>query len=888
MATLGEFGRRMWMLAHRRRVDRELDEELRLHQELLARRIGDATAPRLSNGILKATREFGSPLRIREDTRDAVGWRVIEDIGHDIIYGLRSLGGNKAFATAAIVTLAFGIGATTAIFSLVNGVVFKSLPFAEPDRLVQMYGTPAIRGEAVSGLAVIRSQSRSFDALVGYNLSAGYLQSANGPERVMTVAADRDFFSMLGVVPVIGRGFSHDDPTTVAVVSDEFWKRVLGGAPSAIGARLAFNNTPLTVIGIMPEAFQFPYGAASVLHSVTPQARTDLWIPLDPPADPSLRGGRVGYATGRLKPDVTIQQAEAELAVITRRLQDADPDPYGARGVRLEPLSEVVVARPIRRSLFVLFASVIIVLALAAANVANLSLVRMTLRSREVATRAALGAGPLRLVRQFLAESLVLSVLGAAAGLLIAWWGVEWLTDVSAVQLPRARDISIDRGVFGFLVIACATVGLLIGIMPALIARRAETQRILQAAGGHATIGGRFRRLRDLLVVVEIACAVVITVGAASLVRELVRLRNTDIGLKPANVVTFHLLDRPQAAAVAWRGSPPETQTRPFYEIADRVSQLPGVRAAGFTQVLPLQNWGWSANSIDFRVAGRPPLQGPPFTFDLRYVTPGYFEALGVAIRRGRGFTANDTRDAPPVIVINETLARHLFQDADPVGQVTTRGAVVGVVGDIRNVNLDQETLPEVYYPIAQNWSQLSELGMTLVVRTDGPPTAIVDAVRNAVRQVSPNEAIFDVKTMDRIVDESMSSFALYLRLMILFAALALGLALTGTYGVMAYVTASRAREFAVRVALGASRAAIMRLAFRRGLLLAAVGVVSGLLLAIPASPLLQLLNVNVRLPGFIVLGPVVLLLGLCAMAACVIPARRAAAVDPMSILRNE
>src|SRR5262245_45793311 len=331
-------------------------------------------------------------------------WRVIEDVGHDIIYGLRSLVGNKAFAIAAVVTLGFGIGATTAIFSLVNGVVFRSLPFAAPERLVQMYGTPAIRGETVSRLAEIRSQSRSFDALVGYNLSAGHLQSANGPERVMTVAADRDFFSMLGVVPAIGRGFHADDPTTVAVVSDEFWKRVLGGTPSAIGARLAFNNTPLTVIGIMPAAFQFPYGAASVLHSVTPQARTDLWMPLDPPSDPALRG-RVGYVTGRLKPEVSIQEAEAELAVISRRLQDADPDPYGARGVRLEPLPDVVVARPIRRSLFVLFASVIIVLALAAINVANLSLVRMTLRSREVATRAARGSGPLRLCRQFLTES---------------------------------------------------------------------------------------------------------------------------------------------------------------------------------------------------------------------------------------------------------------------------------------------------------------------------------------------------------------------------------------------------------------------------------------------------------------------------------------------------
>ncbi len=302
--------------------------------------------------------------------------------------------------------------------------------------------------------------------------------------------------------------------------------------------------------------------------------------------------------------------------------------------------------------------------------------------------------------------------------------------------------------------------------------------------------------------------------------------------------MTFHLLQRPPSEGVVRRGPPPENDTRPFYDIADRVRQIPGVRAAGFTQVLPLQNWGWSANSIDFHVVGRSPLPAPPFTFDLRYVTPGYFEALGVPIRRGRGFLPSDTRDAPPVIVVNETLARRVFQDDDPVGQPTTRGTIVGVAGDIRNANLDQETLPELYYPIAQNWSQLSELGMTLVVRTVGPPTAIVGAVRTAVRAINPDEAIFDVKTMDRIVEESMSSFTMYLRLMTMFAALALALALTGTYGVMAYVTASRAREFAIRVALGANRSGIMRLVLRKGLALDRFRrSQSGLALAVLATP---------------------------------------------------
>ncbi len=284
---------------------------------------------------------------------------AMEDVARDTRYAIRSLARDRSFLTVALATLALGIGATTAIFSLVHGVVLKPLPFAEPDRLVQMYGTPAVRGEAVGGLDILRSQSTAFDALVGYNISARYLQSSEGAERVMTVSAEREFFSMLGVPPLAGRGFRRDDPRTIAVVSETFWKRALGGRASAIGETLALNDSAFTIIGIMPDAFQFPYGAASVLHSVAPQARTDLWIPFDPPTDPALRGGRFAYVTGRLKSEVSIQQAETELAVISSRMAAEDPDGYRGRGVRLEPLSQAVVARPVRRSLFVLLASVV-------------------------------------------------------------------------------------------------------------------------------------------------------------------------------------------------------------------------------------------------------------------------------------------------------------------------------------------------------------------------------------------------------------------------------------------------------------------------------------------------------------------------------------------------
>jgi predicted permease len=676
--------------------------------------------------------------------------RAMEDVARDTRYAIRSLAGDKSFVTAALATLALGIGATTAIFSLVNSVVLKPLPFAQPDSLVVMYGTPAVRGEAVGGLDMLRSQSTAFDALVGYNISARYLQSSEGPERVMTVSAEREFFSMLGVPPLAGRVFRRDDPLTVAVVSETFWKRALGGRASAIGETLALNDSAFTLIGIMPDSFQFPYGAASVLHSVAPQARTDLWIPFDPPTDPALRGGRFAYVPGRLKPEGSIQQAENELAVISNRMASEDPDGDRGRGVRLEPLSQAIVARPLRRSLFVLFASVVIVLALACANVANLSFARMTRRSREAGGARRAGADRCGWSVSFCREFSVVRRgywPGAACG---GHAVVDWTRQR---PVTHARGRLRSAGVW-FSVLRLRSCKVLTGIMPAAVASGTDTYRILQMAGSHATMGGGLRRLRDTLVVAEIALALLLTAGAASLVRELVRLRHTDTGMVTSNVVTFHLLQRPPSEGVVRRGPPPEADTRPFYDIADRVRQIPGVRAAGFTRFCRCKTGAGPRNSIDF-TSWKPPPPAPPFTFDLRYVTPGYFEALGVPIRRGRGFLSSDRRDVPPVIVVNEALARRVFQDDDPVGQLTTRGTIVGVAGDVRNANLDQETLPELYYPISQSWSQLSELGMTLVVRTVGPPTAVVDAVRAVVRAVNPDEAIFDVKTMDRIVEES-------------------------------------------------------------------------------------------------------------------------------------
>jgi predicted permease len=385
-------------------------------------------------------------------------------------------------------------------------------------------------------------------------------------------------------------------------------------------------------------------------------------------------------------------------------------------------------------------------------------------------------------------------------------------------------------------------------------------------------------RLRDGLVVIEVALAFVLAVGAGVLIRELVRLKNTHTGMETRNIVTFHL----------GRRMTPDRSARQFYEIEERVKHVPGVRAAGLTQLLPLQNWGWSSNSSVFYVRGRGAPTTPPYQIELRYVTPGYFDALGIAIRRGRSFTATEDSSTTPVILINQTLARRAFGDEDPIGKETTRGMIVGVVDDVRQVNLDQESRPEIYYPAAQNWSQVNELGMTLVVRTNGPVAGVVEPVRTLIRQIDPNQAVFNVRTMERVVADSLSEFTLYLYLMALFAVIALLIALTGTYGVISYVATSRMREFAIRIALGADAGRVTRFMLQKTALLVALGIAVGAAAAMTAAPLLANLPVTIRPPSALVMAPVGALVVAAALVASLIPARRASRADPMLAIRGE
>jgi predicted permease len=860
--AIAEWVRRLQYLFSRARHDEALRAEIDAHRELMAE-----------------PRQFGSPLRMREDAADVWGWRWLDDLRQDLRYAGRSLAAHKAFTVTAVLTLALGIGATTAIFSLVSGLVLRPLPFAEPERLVQMHGSSALSptNDAVNFLDTYRRESSAFEVLVGYDIGARYLRRGDSAERVMSVRGEPDFFQMLGTPASLGRTFVPGDPPTAIVISDAFWRREFGGRPDVLGSTLVFDEQTMTVVGVMPPSFQFPYRAGSLLPGVATEMRTDVWLPFEQPLRPQ---GRIGNVTGRLKPGVSRETAESQLKAVATRLASEFPQSNAGRTVYLESLADTVVSPQLRRVLFLLFGAVGLLLALACANVANLWLARLSIRGREVAVRMALGAGRGRLIRQLLTESLLLSLIGGAVGLALAWWGTAEIARLAAPYLPRAHELSVDWRVFAFLASVCTLVGLALGAVPAMTSSRgdgASTATALQQMSSRGTMTRGQRRLRDGLVVGEVAIACLLAVGAAMLVRELVRLRNTDSGMATTNVLTLHLGHR----------MTPQTDVMQFYEIDRRVSELPGVRAAGFIQMLPLQSWGWTSNSSDFVVRGRPPMT-PVFPIQLRYVTPGYFQALGIPMTRGRDFTEGDVRDSQRVILINETLARRYFGDEDPVGLATTRGTIAGVVRDIRQEHLDRPALPELYYPVAQGWSQVSELGMTLVVSTRDRAETHLEPIRSIVRAVNPHLAVFDVKTMDRVVSDSLSDFTLYLSLMAGFAGLALVLALTGTYGVIAYIASARTKEFAVRAALGADAARVIRLVLGQGLLLTGLGLAVGLAAAVLASPLVADLPITVRPPDVATAAPVAVFIALVAVAACLIPAVRASRINPMAALREE
>ncbi len=806
---------------------------------------------------------------------------MVSDVLHDLRYGCRMLIRSPGFTIAAVLTLALGIGANTAIFSLVNGVLLRPLPFPEPDRLIwlQEHDPGAvIERPAVSYLNFLdwRDQNSVFTHVAVVD-DVGFNVGGESPERVEGMRASADLFTLLRVEPALGRAFTAEEDRPggekVVVLAHGLWKRLFGADRGVLGRTIRLNDEPHTVVGVLPPDFTLLPGI-------------DVWVPLA--VDPVLteRGHHWLSAVARLKPGVSPADAQADMTAIARRLEQDYPQSNANHGVLVMPLQGALV-EDIAPPLFVLMGAVGFVLLIASANVANLLLARSAARQREIAIRASLGAGRGRIVRQLLTESLLLSLLGGGAGLLLGTWLRDTLASLIPADVSLAEMVRMDGRVLAFTVGTTLLTGILFGMAPAFQASRGAVSEALKEGGWSATAGPARHRLRSALVVSEVALASILLVGAGLMIRSFHRLRGVDPGLDPENVLTL-------------RVSLPEAKYRERAQVAGffdatlkRVAALPGAAAAGAILRLPLTGrggWDWG-----FTVEGRP--SAPPGQnhglSNFQVVTPDYFRAMGVRILKGRVFGERDRDGAPGVVLVNETLARAFWPTEDPVGKRLRLGGedpnvpwltIVGVVNDVRYRGLDAAIRQDLYLPSAQ----APQREMSMVVRTASEPMGLAAAVRAAVLSVDADLPIYRVRGMREVVDASLGQQRFPLQILAAFALLALVLAAVGIYGVMSYAVTQRTHEIGVRMALGAGRAEVLRMVVGQGLRLAIMGVAVGLAGSLALTRLLSslLFGVSATDPATFVGVPV--LLAAVAALACYIPARRATRVDPMVALRCE
>jgi predicted permease len=810
-------------------------------------------------------------------TRGDAWWH---GLARDARVALRALRRTPAFTAIAIFCLAVGIGANAAIFSVVNAVLLRPLPYAEPEHLVRIFETLEDQAGWTGSVSQPnfvdwRAQNTSYAALSAYTTSSRILEGGTQPERVRTLVASANLPELLGVQPLLGRAFGarEDEPgaARVALLGEGMWTRRFGRDPAVVGRSIRLDGQPYVVVGVMPDRAAFPAGGEPV----------DLWIPYVPTErERESRGSHFLAVVGRLKPGVTPEQAHADLSRLADRLEQQYPDAQANRGVVTRPLRETVVGDT-RPALLILLGAVGLVLLIACANVANLLLARAATRRHEVALRLALGAGRGRLVRQLLVESGLLALAGATAGGALAWLALRALTPLVATALPVGTGVPLDGRVLAFLAATAVLSGLLFGLVPALQASRADVRGSLVDAGGKSTAGGAQQRLRGGLVVAEIALSLVLLVGAGLLLRGFAELRGTPPGLDPRNVLTAHI------AIPDGRYDSTEAVQQLLRPILERARAIPGVTSASMINLLPIQS-AWTNGS--FTIVGRPaPLPGKEPIAELRLVDRDFFRTLGIPVLRGRDFTE---REAQPVAIINDALARKHFAAQDPIGQqLAGLGpeplTVVGVVGSVRQAGLDHAPLQEIYLPLdvmPSGW--VSE--MTLALRTSVAPTSVTNALRRAVRSVDAGQPVYRVLTMEEVVRESLADRRLQLWLLGGFAGIALLLAAAGLYGVISYLVAQRTREIGIRVALGAQRGDVVRLVMRHGARLTAAGVGAGLVGAFFLTRLLSSLLYGVSARDPLVFAALAGVLAAVALLATWVPARRATRVDPVTALRAE
>ena len=807
----------------------------------------------------------------------------MDTLSQDIRYAFRRLIKSPGFAAVVILTLGLGIGANSAIFSVVNAVVFRSLPYPEPDRLVRLFQvaddggmstfTPMNYLDVKAGMQALESSA----AFTG----AGFTMTSDGePERLEGATTSASFFDVLGVKPALGRGFSADEnqpgKTKVAVISHGLWTRRFNSDRAVLGRSILLNAEPYTVIGVMPEGFSYP-------------TRRDVWTPLeyDTQFTQQSRGAWYLSIIARLKAGATLEQAATEIAAIGRRLETEFPATN--LNVKMTAVGlHAYMTGDIKPKLLVLLAAVGLVLLIACANVANLLLARAAARESEIAVRAALGAGRGRLMRQLLTESVVLAIGGGVLGLYLAVLGTKLLLSLQPAGIPRLDVVRVDGTVVAFTAFIAIATGVVFGMIPAFQATRGDLVSSLKEGGKGALASRRAGRMREGLVVAEIALAVMLLAGAGLLMRSFARLQSVNPGFRAAESLTF----RTALPAAAYRGEPERSS---FYQRAiERVEALPGVTSAGAISALPLSG---SSFGFSFTVEGdAPPRPGEEPSMQTRVVTPGFFEAMGVPLLRGRGFTAADNAAAPQVVLLSEAAVKRYFPSSNPIGRRITLGwgrgpgrprnggEVVGIVGSVKQFGLDEVEQPEIYIPHAQT----PMAGMTFVVHTAVEPTTLADAVRREIRALDPLLPVTALEPLEAVVARSISQPRFYMLVLGIFAAVALVLASIGIFGVVSYAVAQRTREMGIRIALGASRERVLRMVLGNAMRVAVIGVVVGLIAAVALSRTLATLLFDLSPTDPMTYAAVGIGLSLVALLASYLPAWRATRVDPLVALRAE
>ena len=855
-------------------VHREIDEELRFHLDMRAEEyVRQGMSPEQARR--EAERRFGHLTRIKETGYEVRGGGQLETLWKDLRYGARMLLKQPGFTAIAVLTLGLGIGANTAIFSVVNAVLLRPFPYRAPERLVILQER-GYSGASYLNFADWRAQSQVFESISAVRGNESYnFTGAGEPERVQGRIVSAEFFSTLGIEPVLGRDFvaEEDRPgaTPAAILSYGFWQRRFGADRGVIGKQLTLNNQSFTVVGVTPA--NFLYGSEA-----------DVTVPIGLSAERfRKRGADPGVnVVARLKPDVSQGQAEAELSLIAERLEQQYPESNKGRRVLLTPLHESFVG-DVRQPLLILLGSVVLVLLIACANVANLLLVRSSGRRKEMALRVALGAGRWRIIRQLLTESVLLAVSGAALGILLAFWGTSFISSQLPDGIPRLQEARVDAPVLVFTLALSLLTGLLFGLVPALQASRPNLTEGLKE--GERGSSGPRQRLRSALVIGEVALTLTLLVGAGLLIQSFRRALQVDPGFEARNLLTMQVsVNNPDGQQVA----------NFFEQLQQKVSSLPGVKSVAVSNGLPFG----VANFPAFIIEGRPQTESKPS--GIRYtVSPDYFQTMGIGLVRGRVFTAQDTRESQPVVVIDEVLARQYFPDEDPIGRRLKQSPdapgleIVGVVRHVENQSLDRQgQVPAQFYTnFNQTPLQLlpgSVRRINLLTRTEVEPLSLASAVRGQVAALNKDQAVFNVRTMEQIVAQSVAARRFSMLLLAVFAAVALVLASVGLYGVMSYVVAQRTHEIGIRMALGARGRDVSWMVVGMGMKLALAGVVLGLMCALAMTRVMETLLFGVSATDPLTFVAIALLLTGVASLACFVPARRATKVDPIIALRYQ